>query len=262
MIRTALLLALLALLSACTPPGAVRRADDFRTAKSRELSNFDPAQLPPPQLRVYAGDSLRIVRDAQSPAQADQMNLFVVRPDGSFAYPFIGKVQAAGRTPEQVGAEIARRQAAIYREPEVTVNIAIAPGNRVYVGGAVRNPGAFDLASAATVEQALTGSGGVLPIGDSRHVALVRLDGDGRRQVYFFDYGALLQSSTDGSRAVALQRGDVLFVPTSRVGNAVQGMDLYVTQLLPFFRGIGIGANYQINQPSTEVKLNGGANNP
>lgn len=262
MTRTALLFVLLTLLAACTPPGAVRRPDNYRAAKSRELVDFDPAQLPAPQVLIEAGDTLRIMRDTQTPGQTDQVDLFLVRPDGCFDYPFIGRVQAAGRTPEQLAAEIRRRQTSIYRAPQVTVNIAIAPGNRVYVGGAVRNPGAFDISSAATAEQALTASGGLLPAGDSRHVALIRLDRQGRRQVYFFDYGGMLQAGTDGTHPIELQRGDILFVPNSRIGNMTQGMDLYVTQLLPFFRGIGLGANYQINQPSTEVRLNGGTNTP
>ncbi|GLQ89450.1 polysaccharide biosynthesis/export family protein [Dyella flagellata] len=259
MIRPAPLVILLAalLLGACAPPGTVKMPSDQHELKQRDIS-FRPDQLPPPKLLIYPNDTLRIVRDAQSPANADQVDLYMVRPDGKFAYPFIGTVQAADRTPEDVSADISRRLASIYREPQVTVNIAIAPSNRIYVGGAVRNPGSFELGATGTAEQALTSSGGVLPIADSRHVALIRLDAQGRRQVYFFDYASLLLPQSNGVAPVRLQRGDILFVPVSRLGNAVQDMDLYMTQLMPFFRGFGIGANYQINQPSTQVQITGG----
>ena len=41
---------------------------------------------------------------------------------------------------------------------------------------------------------------------------------------------------------------DLVFVPSSRIGNAIQRVDMYVTQLL-LFRGVGLGVNYQINEP-------------
>lgn len=233
------------LVCACSTPSVVR-LPSRSTIVDRQIVNFEPEQLPEPVLRIYAGDTLRIVRDAQTPAEKDELILFHVRTDGRIAYPFIGTVKAAGRTPEDVGGEISRRLEPIYRQPRVTVDIAEAPGNRVYVGGAVRNPGAFNLNSGVTVAQAITATGGVLPVADSRHIALVREDPNGVQQVYFFDYSTILSPKRNGTRPVMLQRGDLVFVPTSKIGNAVQGVDLYIGQLL-MFRGIGVGANYQIN---------------
>ncbi|AMJ57719.1 hypothetical protein AXG53_14605 [Stenotrophomonas sp. KCTC 12332] len=218
----------------------------------RQISNFSPEQLPKPMLKVHVGDVLRIVRDAQTPAEKDEATLYRVRPDGTFAYPFIGIVKAGGRSPEAIGEEVSQRLDAIYREPRVTINIAEAPGSRVYVGGAVRNPGAFDLMSAVTVPQAITATGGVLPTADSHHVALVRQDDDGVQQVYFFDYAQLLSPATNGKAGVQLQHGDLVFVPSSRIGNAIQRVDMYVGQLL-MFRGFGASANYQINEPSYRI---------
>ncbi len=241
-------------MSGCSTPSVVR-LPARSTMVERQIVNFEPEQLPVPVLRVYPGDTIRIVRDAQTPAEKDEMILFAVRTDGNIAYPFVGTVKAAGRTPEDIGAEISRRLASIYREPHVTVNIAEAPGNRVYVGGAVRNPGAFNLNSGVTVAQAITATGGVLPTADSRHVALVREDGQGVQQVYFFDYSTILSPKRNGTKAVMLQRGDLVFVPTSKIGNAVQGVDLYLGQLL-MFRGIGAGVNYQLNNSEPRYNVN------
>src|SRR5690606_17352606 len=119
-------------------------------------------------------DTLRIVRDAQEPSEKDDMTLFVVRPDGYFSMPYVGLVKGAGRTPEEVAKELTSKLEKIYRQPAVTVNIAIAPSNKVFIGGAVPNPAFFDLTGHATVEQALIGSGGVLASADSRNVALLR----------------------------------------------------------------------------------------
>ncbi|MGE8278988.1 MAG: polysaccharide biosynthesis/export family protein [Stenotrophomonas sp.] len=241
-----------ALLCAACAMSNVVQLPSGKVVRERQITNFTPQQLPPAVLKVHTGDVLRIVRDAQTPAEKDEATLYRVRPDGFIAYPFIGTIKAGGRTPEEIGEEVSNRLDAIYREPKVTVNIAEAPGSRVYVGGAVRNPGAFDLASAVSVPQAITATGGVLPTADSHHVALVRQDDDGVQQVYFFDYAALLGTATNGSASVQLQRGDLVFVPTSRIGNAIQRVDMYVGQLL-MFRGFGASANYQINEPSYRI---------
>jgi len=223
--------------------------------QQRQLATFAAEELPAPQLLIHVGDTLRIVRDAQTPAEKDEATLYRVRPDGAIAYPLLGVMPVAGRTPEDVADQISQGLATIYRQPKVTINIAEAPGNRVYVGGAVRNPGAFDLSSHTTVAQAITATGGVLPTADSRRVALVREDANGVQQIYFFDYAGMLASANNGKPSVRLQRGDLLFVPSSRIGNAIQSVDMYLSQLL-LFRGIGVGVNYQINEPEYRINTN------
>ena len=56
------------------------------------------------------------------------------------------------------------------------------------------------------------------------------------------------QGGAQGRQAVALQRGDVVFVPKSGVGNRIEGVDLYLNQLIPFVKSIGIGANYDLRR--------------
>lgn len=250
----AMMMVMLLASAGCATPNVVRVPSGKQIAQ-RQIATFSAEQLPAPQVLVHSGDTLRIVRDAQSPAEMDQATLFHVRPDGAIAYPHLGRLAVAGLTPEAVAAQISQGLAAIYRQPQVSVNIAIAPGNRVYVGGAVRNPGAFELTSHSSVAQAITATGGVLPSADSRRVALLREDAQGVQQIYFFNYADMLASTNNGRPAVRLQRGDVVFVPSSRIGNVIQSVDMYVTQLL-LFRGIGVGVNYQINEPDYRINTN------
>ena len=91
------LLALCGGLAACSTPSTIALPDG-KTVEARQLALRDISQLPPPVTRVMNGDTLRIVRDAQSPAEKDEMSLFFVRPDGSFAYPHAGTVHGGGRT--------------------------------------------------------------------------------------------------------------------------------------------------------------------
>ncbi|MEJ2795484.1 polysaccharide biosynthesis/export family protein [Iodobacter sp. LRB] len=254
--NSAVLCLLIFCLSACSTPSSLLLPEQS-VLDERRIELHDISQLPAPMTRIMNGDTLRIVRDAQTPAEKDEMVLFFVRPDGSFSYPFVGLIQAAQRSPEEVAEEISGKLAAIYRYPKVTVNIAIAPGNRVFVGGAVRNPSAFELTAAASIEQAIIGAGGVLPTADSEHIALLRMDAAGLYQVYFTDFSQFLQAKPQ-RRGVMLQRGDIVFVPKSALGNAIEGVDLYFNQLIPFSKGIGIGFSYDLNKStgsSTTVTL-------
>ena len=234
-------LLLLPWLAGCATPSAVVRPSQ-RIMEENRIDVADLSQLPPPVTRVMSGDTLRIVRDAQTPAEREEASMYSVRADGRFAYPYAGIIQASGRTPEEIASELAEKLTPIYRYPQVTVNIALAPGNRVYVGGAVRNPASADLAAAMTIEQAIITGGGVLPTADSKHIALLRMDANGLYRVYFSDYKQFLAPAAP-RRAVMLQRGDVVFVPKSGVGNAVEWVDVYLNQLLPFSKSIGLSYN-------------------
>lgn len=236
-------------LAACSTPSTIGLPAAGVVA-ARQIELQDISKLPPPVTRVMNGDTLRIVRDAQTPAEKDEMLLFFVRPDGTFSYPHAGVIKAGGRTPEEIGAEVTQKLSNLYRQPQVTVNIAIAPGNRVFVGGAVRNPSAFELTAAATIEQAVIGAGGVLPSADSEHIALLRLDEEGLYQVYFTNMARMLDPEAK-RHGVMLQRGDVVFVPKSGIGKAVEGVDMYLNQLIPFSKAIGIGLNYDLRGTST-----------
>ena len=234
----------LAALAGCSTPSTIALPDD-QTVEARQLAYHDISKLPPPVTRIMSGDTLRIVRDAQTPAEKDEMVLYHVRPDGTFSYPHANLIRGSGRTPEEVGEEITQKLSSVYRQPKVTVNIAVAPGNRVFVGGAVRNPSAFELNGAVSLEQAVIGAGGVLPTADSEHIALLRPDDAGLYQIYFTNLGQMLDPAAQ-RRAVILQRGDIVFVPKSRVGKAVEGVDMYLNQLLPFSKAIGIGFTYDL----------------
>ncbi len=159
-------------------------APDSDTVDSGKRALEELARLPPAMERVRVGDTLRIVRDAgEMPtlsafnvATIYELTLYTVLSDGSIYYPFIGRIQAAHRTPQEIANELTTKLAPIYREPRVTVNINQAPGNTVFVGGAVRNPSAVPIPAANNMEQAILGAGGILPVGDARRVALMRED--------------------------------------------------------------------------------------
>jgi polysaccharide export outer membrane protein len=68
-----------------------------------------------------------------------------VQADGMLFYPYIGKVQAAGLTPDALREEITRRLARFIEAPQVDVSILTHASQRVRVTGAIRQPAVLPL---------------------------------------------------------------------------------------------------------------------
>ena len=222
------------------------------------------AQLPKVPTRIRAGDTLRIVRDAQDSATLDLRNLvddsqsqtYVVRADGTFSFRYAGTVEAAGKTPDELAALLRSKLDAYYREPGVTVNILSSPTSKVVIGGAVRNPITIDLNTVANLEQAMFAAGGLAISADPSRLALLRLDDKDRYVVHFVDFSRVLQPTGQGRASIALQRGDIVFVPKSSAGESADGVDLYINQLLPFSRSVGLSLGKSLDNTGSVTNIN------
>jgi protein involved in polysaccharide export with SLBB domain len=252
--KNTLLLASVLLLCACNTPARIGlpKSPEIQAAQAAGRAL---AGKPLPPERIHAGDTLRIVRNTgEAPSISAftansiyELTLFPVLNDGTFSYPYIGSVKAAGLTVPQLTQVLEDKLAPVYRETALTINISQAPSNMVFVGGAVRNPANLPVAVVTNLEQALVGAGGINADADARLVALLRQGDDGLYKTYFFDYSKLLYAGSGGPTApVLLQRGDVVFVPKSSVGNKIDGVNLYFNQLIPFSKSLGFGVNYNL----------------
>jgi protein involved in polysaccharide export with SLBB domain len=252
--KNTLLLASVLLLCACNTPARIGLPESPEIQAAQAAGRALAGKPLPPE-RIHAGDTLRIVRNTgEAPSISAftansiyELTLFPVLNDGTFSYPYIGSVKAAGLTAPQLTQVLEDKLAPVYRETALTINISQAPSNTVFVGGAVRNPANLSVSVVTNLEQALVGAGGINPDADARLVALLRQGDDGLYKTYFFDYSKLLYARSGGPTApVLLQRGDVVFVPKSSVGNKIDGVNLYFNQLIPFSKSLGFGVNYNL----------------
>ena len=74
-----------------------------------------------------------------------------VRSDGKISLPLAGEVQAAGQTPRQLEAEIAKRLQSYISEPEVTVIVQQINSQKFNILGQVVKPGSYPLANSPTI---------------------------------------------------------------------------------------------------------------
>ena len=88
----------------------------------------------------------------------------VLSSDGSFIYPFIGQVQAAGLTVPQLTTAMARRLAEGYLvDPQLTIAVTQYSSQQVYVLGAVKSPGVQTLKRNTTLLELIAAAGGPTP---------------------------------------------------------------------------------------------------
>ncbi len=110
-------------------------------------------------LRVLEGEPVsRVLKDW--PAMTAD---YAVGLDGTLNVPFLGAVQAGGRTSQEVGAEIAealQNRFALPERPDATIEIVTY--QPIVVMGLVRAPGQFDFRPGLSAEHAIGLAGGLL----------------------------------------------------------------------------------------------------
>jgi polysaccharide biosynthesis/export protein len=85
----------------------------------------------------------------------------VLSSDGSFTYPFIGQVRAAGLTVSQLAESMARRLEEGYLvAPQITIAVLQYSSQPVYVLGAVKSPGVQTLKRNTTLLELISAAGG------------------------------------------------------------------------------------------------------
>lgn len=172
-----------------------------------------------PELTIPAGE----FRSAEAAGN-------VVGEDGTFFYPFAGVVQAAGRTVEEIRAELTERLSEYIEQVQLDVRVAAYRSQRVYVVGEVAQPGIHLVKDVPlSVLEAINGAGGVTPDADLRNITLTRDD-----NTYSINLLSLYEGG-DTAQNVLLEHGDVLNVPDNAFNK------VFVIGETTFGRGFGLG---------------------
>ena len=133
-----------------------------------------------------------------------------VLPDGSTAFPLVGRVEVADLTTPEVEKKIAEKLKTFMPDPQVSVVVSSTAGNRAYVIGKVLKPGPVVLESPMTVLQALSMAGGLDKFADTDEIKVLR--GNNGPEVVSVNYDDLIRGKSLDSN-VLLNSGDTILVP-------------------------------------------------
>ena len=158
-------------------------------------------------LSIIIFNHIELTLPAGSERTAEESG-FMVNPDGTFNYPFIGQVVARGRTVEDLRREMTERLSFYIPDPQIQVRIAVHNSQAVVVSGEVRAPNRQALTPIPlTLLEAVNAAGGLTDRADSRRVGVMR----GGRQ-YTVDLQGFMQGGITRNNPV-LRDGDVVTVP-------------------------------------------------
>lgn len=143
--------------------------------------------------------------------EKDLQREVTVRPDGWLTFPLIGNVQAAGRTPQALEADIKKRLTKFIPDPVVSVTVKKVQGLKIFVLGKVGKPGEYMVGRYIDVLQALTLAGGLTPFADEDDIKIVRKH-NGKETIIPFDYSQVKRGRRL-EQNIQLKAGDVVMVP-------------------------------------------------
>ena len=134
-----------------------------------------------------------------------------VRPDGKISMPLLNDVQAAGRTPLQLAADITAGLKKFVTDPQVTVIVTTINSQRVFILGEVNHAGAYPLLPNMTVLQALSSAGGFTIYASLKKIYVLRVE-DGKQVKHPFNYKDVLAGKASDQN-ILVKAGDTIVVP-------------------------------------------------
>jgi polysaccharide biosynthesis/export protein len=139
-----------------------------------------------------------------------------VRYDGFISLPLVDDIRAAGMTVPELDELLTDLYSKRLVDPEVTIIVRGAHEPTVYVVGEVGGVKPVPLRQAKTAAQALAESGGVQTSAGKGHVAIVRLDDEGRLVAHLLERPARGQTAFYMAlQNTPLQPDDLIVVPES-----------------------------------------------
>ena len=131
-----------------------------------------------------------------------------VKADGTVFYPYAGELQVNGLTTAEIKAQLEQKLASVIKRPQVDVRVADFRSQRVYVSGAVRQPGVVPVTKIPlTLIDAIEQLGGLANNASWGDIQLTR---NGETQSISL---RSLYETGAWSENLLLQHGDLIHVP-------------------------------------------------
>jgi len=233
----------------------------YATAQTKPTA---PAATPATS-KVLPGEYIVGPNDVLAVTVVDQAQLtgkYIVRADGTFTFPFLGRLQAGGLTLQAIEDDIRTRLANGYlKDPQIAVSMDQFRSQQIFVMGEVRQPGGQQFTGSMTFIEALGRAGSLTDRAGAEAVIVRQPNGNGPVDATTLERARTsteanvvhvnLQNLQSGglSENVTLQPGDTIFVPRAdsvfvsgqvrTAGEYVIRPGMTVRQVLTLAGGVG-----------------------
>ena len=185
-----------------------------------------PGTVAPPSPQAYniaIGDKLSVKLFYNPDLNQD----VTVQPDGKVSLLLVHEVKVVGLSSEELRKLLTENYSKYLQQPELSVVVTEAVGNRFYVGGEVGKPSMEMLTSPTTVLQAVQTAGGFLPTAKLDEVIVLRR-GPGNKPFEITLNAEKAMKGIDLSQDIYLKPYDMVLVPRSNIANVDLWIDQYV----------------------------------
>jgi polysaccharide export outer membrane protein len=135
---------------------------------------------------------------------------FTVGDHGEYAQPTLGTISVAGKTTDEVVADLEGRLKDLLVKPEVTVSIIRTAAIRVSVVGEVKTPGSYELLRGRGLISALAAAGWLTEFANGDWIFAIRSDGGRVQRIRF--KASELTAAEPHATGFRLRDGDVVVV--------------------------------------------------
>jgi len=147
----------------------------------------------------------------------DDLNRTVkLDPSGKIYLPLAGEIYAQGMTVSKLREDITLRLSKYLVDPQVDVNATEISSQKVYVLGEVRSPGTFYLEQDVSAWEVISRAGGFTEDANRDNLLLIRGE-NGAARVNVLKMA--ITKDGDPLPDSQLRRGDIIYVPETRIAN-------------------------------------------
>lgn len=236
---TIIVLALAVLVSGCSQ---YNKKDLARVAPEMQAPIYPMAQS-----TISSGDAMYV----QFLYQPELNTRAVVDLDGTVFLPLMGNLKVAGRTPQDVHAQMMAFYKKELRSPDIVISIE-RPDSMIFVAGEIRSGGPMPFRTNMTVAQILAAAAPDMVNGDVSQTVLVRKDVNDPER--YISYLVNADFSTGNARNIYVSPGDIVVVPRKGIVLAGDFVRQYIEDLIPAQLGVNYGFVHEVHSEPQRIE--------
>ena len=168
---------------------------------------------PRPDASITPLDRLKVTVFREAELSVDDV---AVDESGRISLPLVGGVLAAGKSTDQLSAEISGKLRQYLKSPQVAVSMKQAASRRITVTGSVTQPGVYPLEGRMTLLQAVALARGPSQVASLDQALIFRLR-NGQRSAARFNLDAIARGKAEDPEVIS---GDTIALGSSKMKTA------------------------------------------